>query len=139
MATNFFYEVPVAINEAKYSSWIKRVVDSERMKIGEINFVFCNDDYLFAMNTKYLKHDTYTDILTFDYTDGDIISGDVCISIDRVRENARIFEVDFENELQRVMAHGVLHLVGYGDKTDSEIELMRGKEDEKMKLFHVEH
>jgi len=91
------------------------------------------------MNTKYLKHDTYTDILTFDYTDGDIISGDVCISIDRVRENARIFEVDYENELHRVMAHGVLHLAGYGDKTDSEIELMRGKEDEKMKLFHVEH
>jgi rRNA maturation RNase YbeY len=90
------------------------------------------------VNRKYLNHDTFTDIITFDYSDGKRIGGDVFISIDRVKENAMIFKTEFEKELLRVMAHGILHLFGYMDKTKVEKEQMRSKEDEKIKLFHVE-
>ena len=106
--------------------------------MGQIDYVFCTDDYLLKINKEYLNHDTFTDIITFDYTDGHMLSGDIFISTDRVKENAGIFNVDFLNELRRVMSHGILHLVGFGDKTYEEKENMRAKEEEKIKMFHVE-
>ena len=103
-----------------------------------MDYIFCTDEYLLELNQEYLKHDTFTDIITFDYTDGSAISGDIFISTDRVKENAKEFEEDVLNELRRVMSHGVLHLAGYGDKSKEESKLMREKEDEKIKMFHVE-
>ena len=125
-------------NKPKYSDWITRVVDSEDYSVGQIDYIFCTDDYLLQLNKEYLNHDTLTDIITFDYTDGSIISGDVFISTERVEENAKKFKEDFLDELRRIMSHGVLHLTGYKDKTVAEKELMRKKEDEKIKMFHVE-
>ncbi|SNY95001.1 rRNA maturation RNase YbeY [Flagellimonas pacifica] len=125
-------------DETKYSDWITRVIVSEGFGIGQVDYIFCSDDYLLNINQQYLNHDTFTDIITFDYSSGSCISGDVFISADRVKENAKTYNVGFEEELLRVMSHGVLHLMGYGDKMDEERELMRKKEDEKIKLFHVE-
>ena len=126
------------INEERYKNWVAEVVKSEEHTLGQLDYIFCDDAYLLKINREYLDHDTYTDIITFDYTEGKKISGDVFISEERVRENANTFEVTFEEELLRVMAHGVLHLSGYGDKTKEDSLLMRAKEWEKMKLFHVE-
>ena len=125
-------------DKTKFSDWITRVVVSEDFTVGQIDYIFCSDDYLLNINQEYLNHDTFTDIITFDYSNGRSISGDVFISTDRVNENAKTYEVSFDEELLRVMSHGVLHLMGYGDKMDEERKLMREKEDEKIKLFHVE-
>ncbi|MAU14694.1 MAG: rRNA maturation RNase YbeY [Muricauda sp.] len=125
-------------NKSDYTDWINRVIVSEGFSVGQIDYVFCTDDYLLKINKEYLNHDTFTDIITFDYTDGHMLSGDIFISTDRVKENAGIFNVDFLNELRRVMSHGILHLVGFGDKTYEEKENMRAKEEEKIKMFHVE-
>jgi len=139
MAINFSYETDFELEvEDDYSDWIARIIRSEGYTDEELDYIFCGDDYLLEMNQRYLNHDTLTDIITFDYTNGKSISGDVFISIDRVLENAEKYEVEFEIELRRVMAHGVLHLMNYKDKTTEEAQLMREKEDEKMKLFHVE-
>ncbi len=126
------------VEENLYSKWLLEVIGSENRVLGDIAYVFCDDAYLLEINKQYLNHDTYTDIITFDYTDGNTIAGDIFISIERVKENAAEFEVDFDEELRRVMAHGILHLSGYGDRSDEEAEQMRDKEEEKMKLFHVE-
>ena len=127
------------VKENLFVDWISKVVISENAHVVQIDYVFCDDAYLLEINRKYLEHDTYTDIITFDYTVGENISGDVFISIERVMENAKTYEVEFQDELKRVMAHGILHLLGYGDKSKEESVLMRSKEEEKMKLFHVEH
>jgi len=121
-----------------YADWINRVVDSEGFSVGQIDYIFCTDDYLLKLNKDYLNHDTFTDIITFDYTEGKIISGDIFISTDRVQDNAKKFDVEFSNELKRVMSHGILHLAGFGDKSKEEKDIMRLKEDEKIKMFHVE-
>tara|TARA_R110002012_G_scaffold66614_2_gene174145 strand:- start:18686 stop:19105 length:420 start_codon:yes stop_codon:yes gene_type:complete len=121
-----------------YADWINRVVDSEGFSVGQIDYIFCTDDYLLKLNKDYLNHDTFTDIITFDYTEGKIISGDIFISTDRVQDNAKKFDVEFSNELRRVMIHGILHLAGFGDKSKEEKDIMRLKEDEKIKMFHVE-
>lgn len=121
-----------------YVDWINRIIVSEGFDLGHIDYIFCSDDYLLSLNLEYLNHDTLTDIITFDYTDGKQISGDIFISTDRVAENAESFAVGFGNELLRVMSHGLLHLMGYGDKTEKEAAIMRQKEEEKMQLFHVE-
>jgi rRNA maturation RNase YbeY len=126
------------VNEPLYKDWLLKIISSENKLTGDLVFVFCDDDYLLSINQKYLNHNTYTDIITFDYTNGDTLSGDVFISVDRVKENAMKFEISFEEELRRVMSHGILHLAGYGDKKDDEIKAMRLKEEEKMKMFHVE-
>jgi len=126
-------------DKTQYTDWINRIIDSEAREIGQLDFIFCNDDYLLKINQDYLQHDTYTDIITFPYSEGEIISGDIFISVERVIENANTYEVDFIAELRRVMAHGLLHLLGYGDKNDEETQLMRIKENEKIKMFHVEH
>ncbi len=124
--------------ESSYDSWLKKVCDSEGFKIAELNYIFCDDAYLLKINQDYLQHDYLTDIITFDYVLGKQLSADLYISIDRIQENALDFEVAFENELKRVMVHGILHLMGYTDKTALATAEMRNKEDEKLKLFHVE-
>lgn len=116
-------------NEAKISSWIEFVIHQENKELGEINYIFCEDNYLLDINIKELKHNTLTDIISFDYTVGEIISGDIFISTQRVEENAIELGNSFINELHRVIIHGVLHYCGYKDKTDDEKALMRSKED----------
>jgi rRNA maturation RNase YbeY len=114
------------------------VIQSESKKEGDINYVFCDDDYLVGINLQYLNHNTLTDIISFDYSVGNELHGDIFISIQRVRENAIEFDVAFEEELKRVIVHGVLHYCGYKDKSAKDKKEMRLKEDEKIKLFHVE-
>ena len=125
-------------NENVFSTWIAALILSEGKQQGEISFVFCDDIYLNKLNNEYLQHDTLTDIITFDYSLGNELSGDIFISTERVLENAGEFMVTFENELKRVMAHGILHLVGYKDKSVEDSAEMRTKENEKMLMFHVE-
>jgi rRNA maturation RNase YbeY len=110
-------------------NWIKSIAHSEYKDAGDIAFIFCNDEYLGKMNEQYLKHHTLTDIITFDYSEAGKVSGDIFISIDRVKENALSFGNSFDQELGRVMAHGVLHLCGYNDKTAEEKKVMRSRED----------
>ena len=114
----------------KVTSWIKRVVEKEGATIQEINYIFCSDSYLLTLNQGFLSHNTLTDIITFDYSDSEsFLTGEIYISIERVRENASKFKGDFDDELNRVMIHGVLHLLGYKDKKPSEKALMRKKEE----------
>lgn len=126
-------------NEDVYSKWIADVITSESYVLGEINYVFCDDNYLHKINVEYLDHDTLTDIITFDNSIGTMIYSDIVISVERVADNAKDFNVSFEEELKRVIIHGVLHLCGYKDKSESEALLMRQKENEKIQMFHVEH
>ncbi|NAS31602.1 rRNA maturation RNase YbeY [Flavobacteriaceae bacterium R38] len=136
---NFHYETDFSLeNEKLYAETISRVIISENNDEGEINFIFCDDDYLLEINQKYLDHDTYTDIISFDYSEGKILQGDIFISIERVKENAKTYQVTFEKELRRVIVHGILHYCGYKDKSEDDVALMRSKEDEKIKMFHVE-
>jgi probable rRNA maturation factor len=136
---SFNYEIDFKLAKPKlFSSWLSKVILSENKKEGEINYIFCDDDYLLEINKQYLNHDTLTDIISFDYSVGNELHGDIYISVERIRENAVDFNVPFDDELKRVMVHGVLHYCGYKDKTDADEVLMRSKEDEKMKLFHVE-
>ncbi|MAY84882.1 MAG: rRNA maturation RNase YbeY [Flavobacteriales bacterium] len=116
-------------NQEEHISWIQNVIDQESKKVGELNFIFCSDDYLLTINQEYLKHDYYTDIITFNYNEEDAISGDIFISIDRITENAKERAIPFEIELERVMIHGVLHLIGYDDKEPESQATMRAKED----------
>ena len=136
---DFNYETDFVLdNEIGYSQWISAVILSEDKKEGEINYIFCDDDYLHKINVEYLQHDTLTDIISFDYSVGHELNGDIFVSIERVRENAQDFNVTFEEELRRVLIHGVLHYCGYKDKSEADEQLMRTKEDEKLKMFHVE-
>ena len=125
-------------NESATSEWISKVIVSENKSEGEINFIFCDDDYLLEINKQHLNHDTLTDVISFDYSLGNELSGDIFISIERVIDNANDFKVSFTEELNRVMIHGILHYCGYKDKTEVDEQVMRNKEDEKLKLFHVE-
>ena len=135
---SFNYELDFILdNEEQFSSWLSEVIISENKLEGEINYIFCDDDYLLEINQQYLDHDTLTDIISFDYSIGNDLHGDIFISIDRVRENAQDFNVSFQDELKRVMVHGVLHYCGYKDKSDDDEKLMRQKEEEKMLMFHV--
>ena len=136
---NFFSENDFVLEKEKeFRNWVDQVIDSEGKYVGDLNFIFCDDEYLHEINLKYLDHDTYTDIISFDNSLGNTLHGDIFISTDRVQENALNFNVDFIEELKRVVIHGVLHFCGYMDKSEREKELMRRKEEEKMKLFHVE-
>jgi probable rRNA maturation factor len=122
-------------NKRKIRSWVKTLIETEGKSPGDITYVFCNDNYLSEMNIKYLKHKTLTDIITFDYSNKVKLSGDIFISIERVKENAVLYKATFNSELGRVMAHGVLHLVGYGDHTSKEKATMRRKEDSYLSSF----
>ena len=120
----------------KLKNWLKTVLLAEGFILGDLNYVFCSDDYLLKINIEYLDHDFLTDIITFDNSDEDeLIEGDIFISIDRVRDNARTFQVSDEHELKRVLVHGMLHLCGYLDKTEEEEKLMRSKENHYLQLF----
>lgn len=122
-------------DEAKYVDWIQLVIQHESAQLTQLNYIFCSDPALLKINLEYLDHDTYTDIITFPYASPPSIEGDIFISVDRVKDNAIQFQHAFEEELKRVMIHGVLHLCGYGDKSPEEKQLMRQKEEESMKLF----
>lgn len=127
----FNYETNFILNnEEQLTNWVESCIVSNKFKVGEINYVFCDDAYLHKLNVEFLQHDTYTDIISFDNTMGRLISGDIFISIDRVKENSTVFTSSFEDELHRVMIHGVLHYMGYKDKTIEEKEMMRSKEDQ---------
>ena len=115
------------------------VISSSGKKLGEISVILCSDDYLLDVNNQYLEHNYYTDIITFDYTEKDVVGGDLFISYDRVKENAKQEGVLIQHELRRVMVHGVLHLLGLKDKTKTEAKTMRAAEDVALKMFHVEH
>ncbi len=123
-------------NEQNLKKWISNVVLRRGKAVGNISYLFCDDNYLIGVNRQYLNHDTYTDIITFDYVVGNLVSGDIMISVDRVGENAEKFGVPFEQELHRVVIHGVLHLLGQGDKTDSEAAEMRRLENEALALWN---
>lgn len=131
---NFNYETSFSlVSETQISNWILEVIRLEGYSIEEINYVFCDDAYLHKLNVEFLNHDTLTDIISFDYSVGKIIQGDIFISVERVRENAEEFEVLFDEELNRVLVHGVLHYCGYKDKTDMEARQMREKENHYLK------
>ena len=116
-------------NKQDLKEWIKTIIDNEKKITGQINYTFVSDEALLKMNMEFLNHNTYTDIITFDYCENKKINGDIFISIDRVKENATKFKVPFEDELHRVIIHGVLHLCGYKDKTKKDVEIIRKKEN----------
>ena len=136
---SFNYETDFELgNEEAFENWISRVISSEEKKEGEINFIFCDDEYLHKLNVEYLEHDTLTDVISFDYSVGNLLQGDIFVSVERVKENALEFNVPFEDEIKRVLSHGILHYCGYKDKSPEDELLMRSKEDEKIQMFHVE-
>ena len=116
-------------NEEEVSLWLSSCLSKESVNEGELNYIFCDDDYLHNLNVKYLKHNTLTDIISFDYSMGKLVSGDIFISIPRVLDNSKVFKVSFKDELHRVMVHGILHFCGYSDKSSKDKALMRSKED----------
>lgn len=132
----FFEETEILdVSPEFFVSWLSDLCVAEDKVLGEISVVFCSDEYLLQVNREHLDHDYYTDIITFDYSEGEIVSGDLFISVDRVRDNAEEFKEMFHVELNRVVAHGVLHLIGYGDKTPDEEIVMREKEDMALRLI----
>ena len=127
---NFNYETVFSLdNEEQLAAWIEGVISEEGYQLEEVNYIFCDDAYLHKLNVEFLDHDTLTDIISFDYSAGKKIQGDIFISVERVADNASDFNVSVNEELQRVMVHGVLHYCGYKDKTDSDAKLMREKEN----------
>ncbi len=132
MESNIYYHSECDFqlkDDESITKWLKDAIRTEDKRLGEINYIFCNDQYLLKKNQEYLQHDTFTDIITFDYTEENRLSADIFISIERVKENAINFAVPFENELKRVIIHGVLHLVGYKDQSEEDAESMRSKEN----------
>jgi probable rRNA maturation factor len=125
-------------NQNNITSWLSQIIMTEGFELEELNYIFCSDEYLHQMNLTYLNHDTLTDIITFDNSEtGQIIEGDIFISIDRVKENSKEFNVLFETELHRVLVHGLLHLFGYKDKSEGEKTLMREKEEACLSLLSI--
>lgn len=136
MISFFSKDVSFCLNaKLKHKKWLKQLAESEKKVLGDLNYIFCTDEYLLTLNQKYLSHDTYTDIITFDYSEQPIIAGDIFISIDRLKENAVQFEVQFEDEVLRVMAHGVLHLCGYKDKEEIHKKEMTAKENKYINTY----
>lgn len=133
-AQNITFELPEAANVRQ---WITQVIKQRGKQVGNLSYLFCNDEFILEMNQRFLNHDTYTDIITFDNVVGDTIAGDILISIDRVGENASLFKVPFEQELHRVIIHGVLHLLGQGDKSDTEAAEMRRQEGDALQLWEA--
>ncbi len=128
--TNFILE-----NEGAMQKWISVCIESYNFQEGELNYIFCDDDYLLKLNVEFLEHDTLSDIISFDYTMGKLISGDIFISVERVLENAQKFNQTIDNEIRRVMVHGVLHYIGFKDKKLKDKEIMRAEEDKCLLLF----
>ncbi|WP_435260951.1 rRNA maturation RNase YbeY [Tenacibaculum sp. nBUS_03] len=133
----FNYETEFKLlDETKTSNWINECIENEGFELGEINYIFCNDEYLHKINIEFLQHDTFTDIISFDYTLGKEINGDIFISTERVKENSDKYNTPFQEELHRVIIHGILHYLGLKDKTENEKEKMRQKENECLKIFN---
>ena len=131
---SFNYEVDFQLNsEERVAKWLSNVIEFEDFREGEISYVFCSDEYLHKLNVEFLNHDTLTDIISFDYAVGKELHGEMFISIERVKENAENFNEEFENELKRVMVHGILHYCGYKDKSKKEAIIMREKEN-----YHID-
>ena len=128
----------------RIKNWITAIIKDEGKKVGDIAYIFCDDEQILETNISYLDHNTYTDIITFDYVEGNVISGDILISVDRVKDNAELFNCTFEQELHRVIIHGILHLLGVGDKSEEEAQVMRKREEEALvkwdtvRMFHKE-
>ena len=122
------------IKKRNVSAWIKKVAELHGKKVGDLSYLFCSDDHILEVNREYLQHDYYTDIITFDYTEGDVISGDMVISVDTIATNAEKFNTSFESEFFRVVIHGVLHLCGINDKGPGEREIMEKHEDEALEV-----
>lgn len=136
MAIRFSIETKYSLkSRTLIKQWIKTVVENKGKKLGDVSYILCDDDYLLEVNRQYLKHDYYTDIITFDYTENDRIGGDLFISIDRVKDNATALQVPEHEELMRVMIHGVLHLLGLKDKSEEEVKQMRKAEEECLELL----
>ena len=127
-------EMP-SIDEGKIIDWIKKVGENHQKEVGDISYIFCSDEKILEINNQYLQHDYYTDIITFDYTEGDIISGDIFISLDTVKSNSEEFNTDYKEELLRVIIHGVLHLCGVNDKTEEQEAQMRAEEDRALQII----
>lgn len=125
----FFENIPEICLDLKISDWIKNLILEEDKKVGKINYIFCDDEHLLQVNKDFLHHDYYTDVITFDYVKGKTISADIFVSLPRISDNATTLNKDFKIEFMRVLAHGILHLCGYGDKNSKEIATMRDKED----------
>ena len=135
MVRYFFEDTDFVFKPKKINNlWLKTVAESEVKKIGQVNIIFCSDNYILDINQKYLQHDYFTDIITFDYCENDILSGDLFISVDSVRENAVFYKTEFTDELNRVIVHGLLHLIGYDDHSDEDIKMMRSKENYYLEL-----
>lgn len=140
MPVRFFEEETTfkLVQKNRYKNWIKQIAKNEGYSMGELNYIFCSDEYLLQINVDYLDHDTLTDIITFDQRDDPKeISGEIYISVDRVSENALLFKVPFQTELERVISHGLLHLCGYSDKNKEEKLHMRLKEDEALRVLNT--
>ena len=130
MVSFYNQDTPFAFKYKRLTSkWLKEVAASEAKKLGPVSVIFCSDNFLLDVNIKYLGHDYYTDIITFDYCEGDVLSGDLFISVDSVRENASFYGVEFDTELNRVIVHGLLHLIGYDDHSEEDIAMIRSKEN----------
>lgn len=126
---HFFYENTEEKIQENIKFWIEKIIISEEKKLGEINYIFCDDEYLLKINQDFLDHDYYTDIITFDQVRGKTISGEIFVSLQRIKDNASLISKNYEEEKKRVIAHGVLHLCGYKDKTEEQQKIMRAKED----------
>lgn len=134
---SFNYEIDFELSNAdKISKWLSSVILSEKFREGDINYIFCDDEYLLELNMEFLNHETLTDIISFDYTVGKELHGDIFVSVERVKENAKEFEVSFNEELNRVLVHGILHYCGYKDKVDEDTRVMREREDHYLGELH---
>ena len=139
MSIEYVYNTTFSLdNENKVSKWLKKAVEAEGFFVGDIVYAFFNDNDLKELNIKHLNHDFFTDVISFNDSEGDVLSGNIAVSVDRVKENAVKFKSSFDDEMMRVMVHGLLHFMGYDDSSDKETLLMRDKEDDNLKTFHVE-
>ena len=134
---HFFYEDLPETVSTQYIPWLEDLILKEDKKLGSINYIFCDDEFLLKVNQDYLQHDYYTDIITFDNVKGKTIAGEIFVSLQRVSDNASTLSKDYEEELRRVLAHGILHLCGYKDKSQEEEKEMRSKEDFYIKRFEI--
>lgn len=139
MSIEYVYNTSFSLdNENKVSKWLKKAVETEGFSVGEVVYAFFNDNDLKKLNIKHLNHDFFTDVISFNDSKNDVLSGNIAISVDRVKENSIKFKTSFNDEMMRVMVHGLLHFMGYDDSSEEETLLMRNKEDDNLKMFHVE-
>lgn len=139
MPIHYVYNTPFSLdNETKVSKWLSKAVKNEGFSVGEIVYAFFNDNDLKKLNNKHLNHDYFTDVISFNDSIGSVLNGNIAVSIERVKENSGRYKTSFDDELLRVMVHGLLHFMGYKDSSEKETQQMRDKEDDNLKTFHVE-